>query len=66
MACYNSMVPYVCPDLPAAEGSTGLRRKNAAGVLSRRHSHWTSFQKLGVFKSRPPNVITPTPRSIFP
>jgi len=49
LACYNSMIPYLCPELPE-------KQKEALAFLVKKplvYTHvaiqnWTSFQKLGV------------------
>jgi spermidine dehydrogenase len=49
LACYNTMIPYICPELPESQ-------KKALSYLVKRplvYTHvairnWTSFQKLGV------------------
>jgi len=51
MACWNMMIPYLCPELPEAQ-------RNALSLLVKAplvYTHvairnWTAFQKLGVFQ----------------
>ena len=51
MACYNGMIPYLCPELPE-------KQRNALSLLVKAplvYTHvairnWTAFQKLGVFQ----------------
>jgi spermidine dehydrogenase len=49
LACYNSMVPYLCPELPEAQGealSHALKApKVYTSVLIR---NWKAFQRLGL------------------
>jgi spermidine dehydrogenase len=49
LACYNTMIPYICPDLPAKQ-KEGLSYLVKAPLI---YTHvaignWTSFHKLGV------------------
>ncbi len=49
LACYNAIIPYLCPEMPAKQ-QAGLKMAVKAplvytNVLIR---NWTSFQKLGV------------------
>lgn len=49
LACYNMMIPYICPDLP--EGQRRALSSLVKMPLVYTHvaiSNWTSFQKLGV------------------
>jgi len=51
LACYNCMIPYICPELPE-------KQRDALGILVKTpmlYTHvairnWTSFQKLGIFQ----------------
>jgi spermidine dehydrogenase len=51
LACYNGMIPYLCPELPE-------RQRDALALLVKSplvYTHvairnWTAFQKLGVFQ----------------
>jgi len=55
LACYNTMIPYLCPDLPA-------KQKEALSYLVKApliYTHvairnWTSFQKLGIHQIEAP------------
>ena len=55
LACYNSMVPYLCPEMPGKQKEAlayGVR-----GPLIYSHvaiRNWTSFHKLGVFQIAAP------------
>ncbi len=55
LACYNSMVPYLCPELPAVQKEAlayGVRTPLLYSHVAIRN--WTSFQKLGVFQIAAP------------
>jgi len=55
LACYNSMVPYLCPELPAAQKEAlvyGVKTPLIYSHVAIRN--WTSFQKLGVFQVAAP------------
>jgi spermidine dehydrogenase len=55
LACYNSMVPYLCPELPAVQTEAlayGVRAPLVYSHVAIRN--WTSFQKLGVFQIAAP------------
>jgi len=55
LACYNTMIPYLCPDLPA-------KQKEALSYLVKApliYTHvairnWMSFQKLGIYQIEAP------------
>jgi spermidine dehydrogenase len=49
LACYNVMIPYICPDLPETQRK-GLSYLVKAPLVYTHVaiSNWTSFQKLGV------------------
>ena len=67
MACYNSVVPYVCPELPD-------RQKKALHLAVRKPlvytnvliRNWTSFQKLGVSTIHSPGGYHDTIAPDFP
>lgn len=67
LACYNVMIPYICPELPE-------KQKRALAYLVKAplvYTHvalrnWTSFGKLNVHDIVAPAAITPTPRWISP
>ena len=55
LACYNSMVPYLCPELPAKQKEAlayGVRAPLIYSHVAIRN--WTAFQKLGVFQIAAP------------
>ena len=67
MACYNSMLPYVCPELPAKQKEALAYGVRAPLVYS--HTairNWTSFQKLGVFQIAAPGCYHPYAAIDFP
>ncbi len=55
LACYNSMIPYLCPDLPAQQKEAlayGVRTPLLYSHVAIRN--WTAFSKLGVFQIAAP------------
>jgi spermidine dehydrogenase len=49
MACYNGMIPYLCPELPAAQkAALHSLVKTPLVYTSVALRNWESFQKLGV------------------
>ena len=55
MACYNSMVPYLCPELPSAQKEAlvyGVKTPLIYTHVAIRN--WTAFHKLGVFQIAAP------------
>jgi len=55
LACYNSMVPYLCPELPSAQKEAqayGVRTPLLYSHVAIRN--WTAFHKLGVFQIAAP------------
>lgn len=56
LACYNMMIPYLCPELPAAQ-KAALRElvKTPLVYTSVALRNWESFQKLGVSRVYAPN-----------
>ncbi len=67
LACYNSMVPYVCPELPAKQKEAlayGVRTPLVYSHTAIRN--WTSFQKLGVFQIAAPGCYHPYAAIDFP
>jgi spermidine dehydrogenase len=49
LACYNGMIPYICPDLPQKQKAAlalGVKAPLVYTHVALRN--WTSFQKLGV------------------
>jgi len=55
LACYNSMVPYLCPELPTKQKEAlayGVRAPLIYSHVAIRN--WTAFHKLGVFQIAAP------------
>ncbi len=55
LACYNGMVPYLCPELPAAQKEAlayGVKTPLVYSHVAIRN--WVSFQKLGVHQIAAP------------
>jgi spermidine dehydrogenase len=55
LACFNSMIPYLCPELPTAQKEAlayGVKTPLIYSHVAIRN--WTSFQKLGVFQIAAP------------
>ena len=55
LACYNGMIPYLCPELPAKQMEAlayGVRTPLVYSHVAIRN--WTSFHKLGVFQIAAP------------
>ncbi|MGB9234737.1 MAG: FAD/NAD(P)-binding protein [Terriglobales bacterium] len=55
LACYNSMIPYLCPELPAPQKEAlvyGVKTPLIYSHVAIRN--WTSFHKLGVFQIAAP------------
>jgi spermidine dehydrogenase len=55
LACYNSMVPYLCPELPSAQKEAlvyGVKTPLIYSHVAIRN--WTAFHKLGVFQIAAP------------
>jgi spermidine dehydrogenase len=49
LACYNGMIPYICPDLPQKQKAALAQGVKAPLVYTHvALRNWTSFQKLGV------------------
>jgi spermidine dehydrogenase len=49
LACYNGMIPYICPELPQQQKTALAYGVKAPMVYTRvAIRNWTSFQKLGV------------------
>ena len=49
LACYNGMIPYICPDLPAPQKEAlhyGVKEPLIYTHVAIRN--WTAFQKLGI------------------
>ena len=67
LACYNSMVPYLCPELPAAQKEAlvyGVKTPLIYSHIAIRN--WTSFHKLGVFQIAAPGSYHPYAALDFP
>jgi len=55
LACYNSMIPYLCPELPERQKEAlayGVRAPLLYSHVAIRN--WTAFHKLGVFQIAAP------------
>jgi spermidine dehydrogenase len=55
LACYNSMIPYFCPELPTPQKEAlayGVRTPLVYSHVAIRN--WTSFHKLGVYQIAAP------------
>ncbi|MFZ0478163.1 MAG: FAD/NAD(P)-binding protein [Terriglobales bacterium] len=55
LACYNSMIPFLCPELPAAQKEAlayGVKTPLIYSHVAIRN--WTSFHNLGVFQIAAP------------
>lgn len=51
LACYNDMIPYLCPELPKEQRAALALLVKAPLVYTHvAIRNWTSFQKLGVFQ----------------
>jgi spermidine dehydrogenase len=49
LACYNVMIPYICPELPAAQKESLSYMVKAPLVYTHvALRNWTAFQKLGI------------------
>ena len=68
LACYNSMVPYLCPDLPEKQKQALLYGVKEPFIYTHvAIRNWTSFHKLGIAdRSSRRAVITASPCSRFP
>ena len=67
LACYNGMVPYLCPELPATQKEAlayGVRTPLVYSHTAIRN--WVSFQKLGVFQIAAPGCYHPYAAIDFP
>jgi spermidine dehydrogenase len=57
MACWNMMIPYLCPELPAAQKEAlkyGVKVPLVYTVVSMRN--WTAFKKLGIRGAQTPGL----------
>ena len=60
LACYNVMIPYLCPELPDKQKEALSYLVKAPLVYTHLAiSNWTSFHKLGVHQ-----IVSPTYSSI--
>ena len=51
LACYNGMIPYLCPELPEKQrAALALLVKSPLVYTHVAIRNWTAFQKLGVFQ----------------
>jgi spermidine dehydrogenase len=51
LACYNAMIPYLCPELPEKQrDALALLVKSPLVYTHVAIRNWTAFQKLGVFQ----------------
>jgi spermidine dehydrogenase len=51
LACYNGMIPYLCPELPEKQrDALALLVKSPLVYTHVAIRNWTAFQKLGVFQ----------------
>jgi spermidine dehydrogenase len=51
LACYNGMIPYLCPELPEKQrDALALLVKGPLVYTHVASRNWTAFQKLGVFQ----------------
>jgi spermidine dehydrogenase len=51
LACYNGMIPYLCPELPQKQrDALALLVKSPLVYTHVAIRNWTAFQKLGVFQ----------------
>ena len=60
LACYNAMIPYLCPELPEAQNEAlrlAVRGVNMATNVAVRN--WKAFEKLGVSTIRCPGLSYP-------
>jgi spermidine dehydrogenase len=50
LACYNAVIPYICPELPAAQGDA-IRKavKIPLVYISIAVRHWKAFESLGYY-----------------
>jgi spermidine dehydrogenase len=58
MACWNTVIPYLCPDIPAAQKEAlayGVKSPLVyTGVLL---ANWQSFVDTGIYSTRAPNSL---------
>ncbi len=67
MACYNSVIPHLCPELPAEQrdalGKTIRMPLVSTNVLV---SNWTAFRRLGIFAAYCPGSYFSDIRLTYP
>jgi spermidine dehydrogenase len=67
LACYNAMIPYLCPDLPDKQKAALHRAVKAPLVYTHvAIRNWTSFHKLGTRQIIAPGSYHPTTFLDFP
>ena len=67
LACYNSMIPYLCPELPTKQKEAlayGVRTPLLYSHVAIRN--WSAFHKLGVFQIAAPGSYHPYAAIDFP
>ena len=67
LACFNTMIPYIAPELPkrAARG-TSVRGESSARLRAARHRNWAPFTQLGVHQFIAPGSFFPYVGLDFP
>jgi spermidine dehydrogenase len=67
MACYNSVIPHLCPELPK-EQKSALRKSIRMPLVSTNVaiSNWRAFQKLGIFAAYCPGSYFSDIRLTYP
>src|SRR5467141_2640801 len=66
LACYNVMIPYICPELPDAQKESLSYLVKAPLVYTHvALRNWTAFADLGIHQIVAPGDIMRTPRWIF-
>ena len=67
MACYNSVIPYVCPEIPQ-EQRKALRKSLRMPLVSTNVliDNWTAFRKLGIFAAYCPGSYFSDIRLTYP
>ena len=59
LACYNGMIPYLCPDLPSKQREALSYLEKAALIYTHvAISKWTSFHKLGIHQMKRAGYIS--------
>jgi len=67
MACYNSVIPYVCPEIPQ-EQRAALKKSLRMPLVSTNVlvDNWRAFQKLGIFAAYCPGSYFSDIRLTYP